>query len=311
MNRLLFCLTMTCIAPFTAAQSLITVGPAGYVCQGSGAAPEGAPYGGTLLISYDAPGAVLRVKVSNASPQSDNMPEIRRIWFGGPVGAVTHAALTAQNPPGRFDLAFAPTPGGKSNSADCFGNFMFQLTCKPRQLGITKGPVEFTLQLDGPSVHLLDSASFAMATGQGGGAVANAALRFENGGNSMNVIVANSAPPMNTPASCVIYNGNNINPVDFTCLTLPVVGSIWQLGAATNSNTQLTILGMSLAPIDPLPLLGGELLIDTGMVAVFFGPGVYEFAVPPYAGLPLYLQAARVDNGVVVILNAIHATVGF
>jgi hypothetical protein len=47
------------------------------------------------------------------------------------------------------------------------------------------------------------------------------------------------------------------------------------------------------------------------MVAVFFGPGVYEFAVPPYAGLPLYLQAARVDNGVVVILNAIHATVGF
>jgi hypothetical protein len=311
MNRFLLSLTITCIAPVCAAQSLITIGPAGFVCHAGGAALDGSQDGGTLLIRYDATAAILRVKVTNTSPASGSTPEIRRIWFGGPAGAVTQATLAAQDPPGRFDLAFAPAPDGTTNSADCFGGFMFQLTCSPRQLGVIKDPVEFTLQLDGPAVHLLDSTSFALATGQGGGAVANAALRFENGGNSQKLIVANSAAPLTAPASCVIYNGNNINPVDFTCLTLPVVGSIWQLGTSPNSNTQITILGMSLAPISPVPLLGGELLIDTGTVAIFFGPGVYQFAVPPYSGLPIYLQAARVDSGQIVILNAIHATLGF
>ncbi|MEO6594832.1 MAG: hypothetical protein ABIP94_08780 [Planctomycetota bacterium] len=121
-------------------------------------------------------------------------------------------------------------------------------------------------------------------------------------------------------ASCGYYNGTNVNPIDFTCLTLPVLGTTWQGAIATNANTLLTMLaygpGGLLNPA--VPLFGGELLIQFSPSPVLFtGAGSYSIAIPAassWIGTALTFQGVRLDlvagTPTIVPLNAIELVLG-
>jgi hypothetical protein len=101
-------------------------------------------------------------------------------------------------------------------------------------------------------------------------------------------------------AHCVFHNGNGINPPDFTCATMPVLGTTWQGLVTGNPNTILTFLGFAPGGLAaPSPLAGGELLISTspGPIA-WAGFGSYALAIPAapgWAGTVLTIQGFRVD----------------
>ncbi len=102
-------------------------------------------------------------------------------------------------------------------------------------------------------------------------------------------------------ARCVFHNGNNLNPPDFTCASLPVLGSLWQGVVAGNANTVLTFLAFAPTGLAaPSPLFGGELLIQTSPAPVAFaGFGSYSLAIPSgsgWLGTVLTFQGFRVDQ---------------
>ena len=102
-------------------------------------------------------------------------------------------------------------------------------------------------------------------------------------------------------AQCIFHNGNNLNPPDFTCATLPVLGTVWQGVIAGNANTILTFLAYAPAGrAAPTPLFGGELLIQTSPAPVALAAfGSYAMAIPSGAtwlGTVLTFQGFRVDN---------------
>ena len=102
-------------------------------------------------------------------------------------------------------------------------------------------------------------------------------------------------------ARCVFHNGSNLNPPDFTCASLPVLGSVWQGVVAGNANTILTFLAYAPAGLAaPSPLFGGELLIQTAPAPVAFaGFGSYSLAIPAgsgWLGTVLTFQGFRVDQ---------------
>ena len=69
-------------------------------------------------------------------------------------------------------------------------------------------------------------------------------------------------------ASCTFRNGSGINPSDFTCSTLPVLGTSWVSAIDTNPQTLSTLIGISLSP-GQYPLLGGEVLLGLSPPPVF------------------------------------------
>jgi hypothetical protein len=82
-------------------------------------------------------------------------------------------------------------------------------------------------------------------------------------------------------ASCTIVNGNNINPFGFVCSTLPQLGTTWQGSVAHTANTVLSALAFAPnGPAAPVPLFGGELLVDPTALVLFVGGPNYAFAVP-------------------------------
>jgi hypothetical protein len=107
--------------------------------------------------------------------------------------------------------------------------------------------------------------------------------------------------PASQSARCVLHNGSGVNPVAFTCLTLPVLGTTWQGDVAMTPNTILTFLAFAPGGLAaPSPLFGGELLIATNPApAAFAAFGSYSLAIPASAawtGTVISFQGFRVDS---------------
>ena len=119
-------------------------------------------------------------------------------------------------------------------------------------------------------------------------------------------------------ASCTIVNGNNVNPFGFVCSTLPQLGTTWQGSVAHTANTVLSALAFAPnGPAAPVPLFGGELLVDPTALVLFVGGPNYAFAVPAapsWTGTVLTFQGLRLEQQAgslgIVPLNAVQLVVG-
>jgi hypothetical protein len=120
-------------------------------------------------------------------------------------------------------------------------------------------------------------------------------------------------------AACVVRNGSGVNPAGFGCATLPRVGTQWQGTVATQANTLLSVMAYGAGGFGaPLPLFGGELLLDpSAPLLTFTGAGSHGFAIPAgtgFLGVSLPLQGARLDlvggAPAIVLLNGIELIVG-
>ncbi len=120
-------------------------------------------------------------------------------------------------------------------------------------------------------------------------------------------------------AACAFFNGSNVNPADFSCTTLPIVGTTWQGAVTTNANTLLTALAYAPAGLLPLPapLFGGELLVQPAGLVLFTGMGSYSLPIPAagsWIGTVLEFQGLRVDlvgsAATFVPLNALQLVIG-
>lgn len=120
-------------------------------------------------------------------------------------------------------------------------------------------------------------------------------------------------------AGCHPFNGSNINPASFSCVTLPVLGETWQ---GTIWNTPATLLtAIIFAPAglgSPVSLFGGELLLNPAQPLVaFMGTTSYSFAIPAassWVGTTLAFQGVRLElvggSPAFVPLNAMLLTLG-
>lgn len=120
-------------------------------------------------------------------------------------------------------------------------------------------------------------------------------------------------------ASCTLRNGTGVNPVVCGCTTLPVLGTVWNVGVTPAANTLATFVFLADMPLPfPVPLFGGEALIAppaADMPAT--GPGTHSLALPNnplFLGFPIFLQGLRL-NAVPVgldlqLTNAQDAIVG-
>ena len=125
------------------------------------------------------------------------------------------------------------------------------------------------------------------------------------------------SPPFG--AACNFFNGTNVNPPDFSCVTMPVLGTTWQGLIAPTPNTLLTVLVF--APgglLSPVPLFGGELLVQLSPAPIMLtGSGGYSIAIPSggsWTGTSLVFQGLRLDliggNVTFVPLNAMQLVLG-
>jgi hypothetical protein len=120
---------------------------------------------------------------------------------------------------------------------------------------------------------------------------------------------------VDTAASCTVVNGSGINPVAFSCATMPVLGTTWVGQITTNPNTVLTVLGYAPAGLGtPQPLFGGELLLATAPPPIgIFGYGAYAMAIPSAAtwlGTEIVFQGFQLQNvGPTVTLVPLNANV--
>jgi hypothetical protein len=145
-----------------------------------------------------------------------------------------------------------------------------------------------------------------------------------NAGSIAGVTITNSDPSgisvdnlrLQPAASCSLRNGTGVNPVQFSCSTLPVLGTTWLLDAAANSSSIWTFALLSFSPSSPVPMYGGEVLISPPAASIP-GFGVHALNLPNTAvwnGIPVFLQGFRIDapGGIpqVVLLNAIDAVLG-
>ncbi|MCA8976225.1 MAG: hypothetical protein KDC98_16000 [Planctomycetes bacterium] len=120
-------------------------------------------------------------------------------------------------------------------------------------------------------------------------------------------------------AGCILRNGTGINPTDFTCASLPVLGTTWQGQMVTNASTILTILGYAPNGLAaPSPLFGGELLLQTTPPPIaIFGFGSYSMAIPSasaWIGTAVVFQGFRAEvtatGTALVPLNALELVLG-
>ncbi|HEU4419998.1 MAG TPA: hypothetical protein VFT55_13780, partial [Planctomycetota bacterium] len=114
-------------------------------------------------------------------------------------------------------------------------------------------------------------------------------------------------------ASCTLRNGTGINPVACTCVTLPILGTVWSLDVAPGPYTLLTLLFASETQLPPIPLFGGELLIGPNVIEV--GTNIALPALPQYVGYQVSMQGVRLDlvGGALAIVftNAQDAVLDF
>ena len=117
-------------------------------------------------------------------------------------------------------------------------------------------------------------------------------------------------------ASCTVRNGHGINPLDFTCISPPVMGGIWQTAIATPPGTAATVVAVA-----PLPSAGftnpfgpGELLIGAPPFFTQVSTGSHAINVPTtpaIAGVQVPTQGFRVTSGLAIAaMNAIDLVVG-
>jgi hypothetical protein len=120
-------------------------------------------------------------------------------------------------------------------------------------------------------------------------------------------------------ASCHYYNGNNVNPASFGCLTGPILGEAWQTQIFNTPNTLLTAIVYAPAGLGPaVPLFGGEFLLNPSQPLVAFtGTTLYTIQIPPeasWAGATFALQGVRLEliggTPTFVPLNAMLAILG-
>ncbi len=120
-------------------------------------------------------------------------------------------------------------------------------------------------------------------------------------------------------ALCNFRNGTGINPPDYRCVTLPVLGTNWLSTIATNPNTLAAYVAVGLAGPHPgLPLFGYELLLDPAVAPVLIPTaGTLSLAIPSgssWRGLAIPTQGIRVDSVGptvrVVLLNALDLVLG-
>ena len=120
-------------------------------------------------------------------------------------------------------------------------------------------------------------------------------------------------------ADCTVRNGTNVNPRDYSCTTLPVIGTNWQAAIATNANTVGTLV--AIAPGGPhpgIPFLGGEILFQLSPAPIILAVAPsFSFPIPPQRsgiGVVITTQGIRVDQVGptvrVVLLNALDLRLG-
>jgi hypothetical protein len=120
-------------------------------------------------------------------------------------------------------------------------------------------------------------------------------------------------------ARCIVANGTNVNPLAFSCGTLPVIGSTWEGNIASGPGTLVTFLAWAPGGMGaPIPLFGGEVLVNPAPPPVLFSsPNPYTVAIPSsptWIGTVLTFQGLRIDvvgaTPTIVLLNAIDVVVG-
>jgi hypothetical protein len=117
-------------------------------------------------------------------------------------------------------------------------------------------------------------------------------------------------------ADCAERNGSGVNLTGYQCLTLPVLGTNWDLSVPTTGSTLSTLVAFSLAPAQ-IPFFSKEILIDLTFSIFVPGTGLYSIGIPndiTLTGAPLYTQGFRVDDvasvATLILLNALDATIG-
>ncbi len=120
-------------------------------------------------------------------------------------------------------------------------------------------------------------------------------------------------------AKCVVANGNNINPFGFVCQTAPVLGTTWEGFVGSGPGTVLTLVAWAPGGMSPpLPLFGGELLVQAVPSPVLFSPASpFTVAIPSppiWIGTVLTFQALRIDIvgavPTIVLMNALDVIIG-
>lgn len=123
------------------------------------------------------------------------------------------------------------------------------------------------------------------------------------------------------PASATLVNGSGVNPVDYTVISLPVIGTSYSASIATNVATVATVVGVDQPAPAPFLLPGlasGEILLALSP-ALFLHPanGIHSIPVPndpALIGIPLSTQGFRIElTGIVpmaLALNGIDLVVG-
>ena len=114
--------------------------------------------------------------------------------------------------------------------------------------------------------------------------------------------------------ACVFRNGSGVNPVGYSCVNAPVVGTDWQAAIATVPGTVSTVLLLAGAPAQ-LPFASGEILVRLVPPPVTsVGLGTHVVPIPlsnEFLGASLATQGLRVDAPeTLLLLNAQDLTVG-
>ncbi|MBL8896614.1 MAG: hypothetical protein JNM84_03255 [Planctomycetes bacterium] len=121
-------------------------------------------------------------------------------------------------------------------------------------------------------------------------------------------------------ARCDFRNGQGLNPPDYRCTNLPVLGTSWQSAIATGPQTLGTYVALAAGgPLAGLPLFGGELLIQLSPPPVFVAGVAGAFALPIpssqwFLGGAVSVQGMRIEADSagprIVLLNALDLVFG-
>jgi hypothetical protein len=118
-------------------------------------------------------------------------------------------------------------------------------------------------------------------------------------------------------SSCTVFNGNDQNPVDFACVTFPILGTSWQSWIGKPAGTLATTVAVAAMPSagpTPDPFVPGELLINIVGAFVQVGNGNHSFALPAspsLLGVEIDTQGFRIMQPFEVpALNGIRLKLG-
>ncbi len=124
-----------------------------------------------------------------------------------------------------------------------------------------------------------------------------------------------------TTASCTFRNGTGINPPDYDCTTLPLLGDNWTTVITPTATTagSFVILTPAATPAFFFPLFGGDVLVDLSstQIVVATTANVLSVPIPSMSSLDgnfVATQGLRLDTpgGIpgIVLLNALDVVIG-